>query len=74
MDYEGLEAYVRIMDNMPPPAPAKACATLSFWGMVTLGAAAEAMVMPVDEIEDDDEVVTGTGWMLRRAQTRVASM
>lgn len=28
--------YVKIMDTMPPPAPASACATLSFRGIGTL--------------------------------------
>jgi hypothetical protein len=34
-------SYVKIMDKMPPPAPARACATLSFWGIGDL----EVMVL-----------------------------
>lgn len=33
--------YVRTMDRMPPPAPARAWATLSFWGMGVLAAMAD---------------------------------
>lgn len=40
-------SYVKIMDKMPPPAPARACATLSFWGIGDL----EAMVLDYRGIE-----------------------
>lgn len=36
--------YVRTMDKMPPPAPARAWATLSFWGITGLDAAGAMMV------------------------------
>lgn len=30
------DAHVKAMERMPPPAPARAWATLSFWGMTGL--------------------------------------
>ena len=36
---------MRTMDRMPPPAPARAWATLSFWGITGLDAAGAMVVV-----------------------------
>lgn len=42
--HEDAQAYVRTMDRIPPPAPARAWATLSFWGITGFDATGAMVV------------------------------